>query len=94
MTRQHNKKSVGLTIIMAMLLAIALGFTDMVSEDQADSLVHEFGEILEGVEAEILSIPNDTTPAFNTADTIQTEQIQSKFAHLQAFDEIIRKQIL
>ena len=94
MTRQVNKKPVGLTIVMALLLAIALGFTDMVSDDAAGSLVHEFGELLEGVEAEILSIPNDTTPAFNTADTLQTQKIQSEFAYLQAFDEIIRKQIL
>lgn len=94
MTRQVNKKPVGLTIVMAMLLAIALGFTDLVSEDQAGSLVHEFGELLEGVEAEILSIPNDTTPALNTADTMQTETIYSEFAYLHAFDEVIRKQIL
>ena len=94
MTRQHNKKSVGLTIMMALLIAMALGLTDLVPEDAAGSLVHEFGEILEGVEAEILSIPNDTSPAINTADTIQTETIHSEFAYLQAFDEVIRKQIL
>ena len=93
MTRQVNKKPVGLTIVMALLLAIALGFTDLVSEDQAGSLVHEFGELLEGVEAEILSIPNDTAPARNTANTMQPE-IHSEFAYLQAFDEVIRKQIL
>ena len=94
MTRKVNKKPIGLTIVMAMLLAIALGFTDLVPEDQAGSLVHEFGEILEGVEAEILSIPNDTTPSFNTANTIHSEKIISEVAYLQAFDEVIRKQIL
>lgn len=93
MTRQVNKKPVGLTIIMALLLAIALGLTDLVSEDQASLLVHEFGDLLEGVEAEILSIPNDTTPDVNTASTMQSE-IHSEFAYLQAFDEVIRKQIL
>jgi hypothetical protein len=92
-TRQVNKKPVGLTIIMALLLAIALGLTDLVSEDQASLLVHEFGDLLEGVEAEILSIPNDTTPDVNTASTMQSE-IHSEFAYLQAFDEVIRKQIL
>ena len=35
--------------------------------------LEEFGKILEGVEAEILSIPNDTTPSADTTDTIQTE---------------------
>ena len=94
MTRQLNKKSVGLTVVMALLLAIGFGFTDLMPEDQAGNLVHEFGEILEGVEAEILSIPNDTTPAFNTANTMQAEKIHSERAYLQAFDEIIRKQIL
>ena len=76
---------------MALLIAIALGLTNMVSEDHASSLVHEFGDLLESVEAEILSIPNDTTPAFNTADTMYAEKI---LAHLQAFDEAIRKQVL
>jgi hypothetical protein len=78
---------------MALLFVMAFGFSDLTSEDTAGSLVHEFGELLEGVEAEILSIPNDTTPAINTADTMQTE-IHSEFAYLQAFDEVIRKQIL
>ena len=94
MTRQLNKKSVGLTVVMALLLAIGFGFADMVSEDQAGSLVHEFGEILEGVEAEIMSIPNDMTPAVNTADAMQSEEIHSEIAYLHAFDEIIRNHIL
>ena len=93
-TRQSDKKSVGLTVIMALLIAIALGMTDMVSEDQAGLLVYEFGELLEGVEAEIMSIPNDTTPAFNTAGTIQAEKIHAEISYLQAFDEVIRKQVL
>jgi hypothetical protein len=93
-TRQLNKKSVGLTVVIALLLAIGFGFTDLMPEDQAGNLVHEFGEILEGVEAEILSIPNDTTQALNTADTMQAEKIHSELAYMQAFDEVIRKQIL
>jgi len=92
-TRQPNKKSVGITVVMALLLAMAFGFSDLTSEDAAGLLVHEFGELLEGVEAEILSIPNDTSPAINTASTMQA-QIHSEFAYLQAFDEVIRKQIL
>ena len=71
MTRIHNKKSVGLTILTAMILAAVIGFSDMTGENQADTLVHEFGELLEGVEAEILSIPNDTNPSADTTDTIR-----------------------
>ena len=94
MTRQLNKKSVGMTVVMALLIVMALGFTDLSPEDAASTLVHEFGELLDGVEAEILSIPIDTETSFNTTDTMQTKKILSEFAYLQAFDEVIRKQIL
>ena len=94
MTRILNKKPVGLTVVMALLLAMAFGFTDLMPEDEAVNLVHEFGEILEGVEAEILSIPDDRSPAINTTDTMQSEKIHSSIAYMQAFDEVIRKQIL
>jgi hypothetical protein len=66
----------------------------MIGENQADTLVHEFGELLEGVEAEILAIPDNTEPSVNTTDTMQTEKIQSQIAYLEAFDEVIQKQIL
>ena len=94
MTRQLNKKSVGMTVVMALLIAMALGFTDLSPEDAASTLVHEFGELLDGVEAEILSISIDTETSSNTTDTMQTKKILSEFAYLQAFDEVIRKQIL
>jgi hypothetical protein len=93
-TRQLNKKSVGMTVVMALLIVMALGFTDLSPEDAASTLVHEFGELLDGVEAEILSIPIDTETSSDTTDTMQTKKILSEFAYLQAFDEVIRKQIL
>jgi len=83
-----------MTIVMALLIAMALGFTDLSPADASSMLVHEFGELLDGVEAEILSIPIDTEPSSNTTDTMQTGKILSEFAYLQAFDEVIRKQIL
>ena len=94
MTRHIKKKSVGLTILLAVMVALALGLTEMIGENQADTLVHEFGELLEGVEAEILTIPDNTEPSVNTTDTMQTEKIQSQIAYLEAFDEVIQKQIL
>ena len=93
MTRQLNKKSVGMTVVMALLIVMALGFTDLSPEDAASTLVHEFGELLDGVEAEILLIPIDTETSSDTTDTMQTKKILSEFAYLQAFDEVIRKQI-
>ena len=76
-----------------MLVAVALGFTDLSEQNQADTLVHEFGELLEGVEAEMLFITNDTKPSADTTDTMQTGKILSQIAYVEAFDEVIRKQI-
>lgn len=73
---------------------MALGVNDVFGDHQADNLVHEFGELLDGVEAEILAIPDDTTPSVDTTDTMQTEKILTQIAYLEAFDEVIRTQIL
>ncbi len=94
MTRIRNKKSVGLVVVMALIVAMAMGFTDLTMDNEADTLVHEFGDLLEGVEAEILSISHDTSSLVDTTDTMQTENILSQIAYTEAFDEVIRKQIL
>ena len=51
MTRTNSKKSVALTAIMALVVMMALGITDVFGDHEADTLVHEFGELLDGVEA-------------------------------------------
>ena len=79
---------------MALVVLMAMGVNDVFSDNEANTLVHEFGEILEGVEAEILAIPNDTEPTADTTDTMQTEKILSQIAYLKTFDEAIRKQVL
>jgi hypothetical protein len=79
---------------MAIIVGMAIGFTDLSDDNMAGTLVHEFGELLEGVEAEILAIPDNTEPTINTSDTLQTEDILSQIAYIEAFDEVIRKQIL
>ncbi len=94
MTRTNNKKSVALTAIMALVVLMAMGVTDVFGDHEADTLVHEFGDLLEGVEAEILKIPTDTEPIVDTTDTMQTEKILTQIAYLEAFDEVIRTQIL
>ncbi|MDH3617147.1 MAG: hypothetical protein OES14_05105 [Nitrosopumilus sp.] len=94
MTRYHNKKSVGLTVLLALVVAMALGLTELTGDNQADTLVHEFGELLEDVEAEILAIPMNAESFVDISNTMQTEKIQAQIAYLEVFDEVIRKQIL
>jgi len=79
---------------MALIVLMAMGVNDVFGDNEADILVHEFGELLEGVEAEILAIPDNTEPTVDTTDTMQTEKILSDIAYIQSFDEVIRKQIL
>ena len=79
---------------MAIVVLMALGITDIFGDHEADVLVHEFGELLEGVEAEILKIPDDTRTSVNTTDTMQIQEILSEIAYVHAFDEVIRSQIL
>ncbi|MGH1566491.1 MAG: hypothetical protein ACRBB5_03520 [Nitrosopumilus sp.] len=50
MTRYQNKKSISLTAIMALVVLMAMGVNDVFGDNEANTLVHEFGEIL-GVEA-------------------------------------------
>ena len=94
MTRYHNKKSVGLTVLLALVVAMALGLTELTGDNQADTLVHEFGELLEDVEVEILAIPMNAESFVDISNTMQTEKIQAQIAYLEVFDEVIRKQIL
>lgn len=93
MTR-YNKKSVALTAIVALIVLMAIGANSVFGDNTTHDLVHEFGELLEGVEAEILSIPIGTESAADTTQTMQTDVIFSQIAYLDAFDEVIRKQIL
>lgn len=93
-TRFQNKKSVGLTAIMALIVLMAMGVDDVFGDHQTDNLVHEFGELLDGVEAEILKVPTVPESTVDTTDTMQTEDIFSQIAYLNAFDEVIRTQIL
>ncbi len=79
---------------MALIVLMAIGVNDVFGDNETERLVHEFGELLEGVEAEILAIPNDTGMSVDTTDTMQTEKILSDIAYNKAFDEVIRKQIL
>jgi len=91
---KNHKKTVGLTAIMALLVIMAVGANEVFGDHEPDRLVFEFGELLEGVEAGILKVPNVMEPEFDTAKTMQTEFIIAQIVYLDAFDEVIQKQIL
>ena len=73
---------------------MTIGFADLNEQNLADILIHDFGELLKGVEAELLKIPADLESSVNTTNTMQSGKILSQIAYLDAFDEVIRTQIL
>ena len=79
---------------MALVVLMAIGVNDVFGDNEANRLVHEFGELLDGVEAEIVIIQDDKNPSVNPTETIQTGKIVAQIAYLEAFDEAIRKQVL
>lgn len=93
MTR-FRKKSVALTALVALIVLMAIGANSIFGDNTTHDLVHEFGDLLEGVDAEILSIPIGNDPSVDTTETMHVEGILSQIAYVQAFDEVIRKQIL
>jgi len=93
-TRYQKKKSVGLVIATVLIVAMAMGFTDLTVENEVDTLVYEFGVILEDVETEIPSILNDRSPSADATNTMQTGNILSQIVYTEAFDEVIQKQNL
>lgn len=93
MTRFY-KKSVGITAIMTLIVLMVIGVNDVFGDNEAYTLIHEFGEILYGVEFKILAIPDDIEPTADTTDMMHTRKILSQIAYIEAFDEVIQKQIL
>ena len=79
---------------MTLIVLIAMGVNDVFGDSEADNLVHKFGDLLDGVEIEILKIPSNAESSIETTDTMQTERFFSQVAYLEAFDEVIRNQIL
>ena len=86
MTR-YNKKSVALSALVALIVLMAIGANSVFGDNTTHDLVHEFGELLEGVETEILSIPTGTESAADTTQILQTDMILSQIAYIDAFDE-------
>lgn len=91
-TRQTTK-SVKLSAIMALLVLMAIGIDQAFADHDSDRQIDEFSELLEGVAAEILTTQTESDALPDTSDTIPAELISAQIAYLEAFDEVIQKQI-
>ncbi len=93
MTRQVTK-SVICSAIVALLVVLVMGADEIFAENEQYGVIGELTELLEGAEAAILSTQGEIEPAIDQSATLRTEFIVAQVAYLEAFDEVIQKQIL
>jgi hypothetical protein len=62
--------------------------------NEADRQIDEFSELLDGVAAEVLTAQIQSNAVPDTSATLPTELIVAQIAYLEAFDEVIQKQII
>jgi len=78
---------------MAVLVLLAMGIDEVFADHEQDRLLEDFGELLDGVEASLLTTQGEMQPATDTSNTIHTDDIVSQTVYLEAFEEVIHKQI-
>ena len=92
MTRKVTK-SVAFTAVMAVLVLLAMGIDEVFAEHEQDRLLEDIGEFLEGAEAALLTTHGEIEPAIDQSATLRIDLIVAQIAQLEAFDEVIQKQI-
>ncbi len=92
MTRKV-RKSVMCTAVMAVLVLLAMGIDEVFADREPDRLMEDFGELLDGAEAALLTTQGEIESVTDESATLPTEVIVKQIAYLEAFDEVIHKQI-
>lgn len=83
-------KTVKLSAIAALLVFMAMGLDEFYGDNQAYADLYEFENLLDEIGQEVLPTIDSTKSLPNPAQTMPVEQIDGHFAHLEAFDEVIR----
>ena len=87
-------KTVKLSAIAALLVFMAMGLDEFYGDNQAYADLYEFEKLLDVMGAEVESTTKIPDPIPNNSTTIPVENIDAQFAYLEAFDEVIRTQII
>jgi len=86
-------KSVAFTAVMAVLVLLAMGIDEVFADHEQDRLIEDFGELLEGAEAALLTTQGEMEPAIDQSATLRIDLIVAQIAQLEAVDEVIQRQI-
>jgi len=90
---QKVTKSVMYTAVMAVLVLLAMGIDEVFADHEQDRLIQDFGQLLEGAEASLLTTQGEIESVTDESATLPTELIVAQTAYLEAFEEVIQKQI-
>lgn len=86
-------KSVVLPTVVALLVILSMGLNEVFADHEQDRLLEDFGELLDGVEAALPSTQGEMEPTIDQSAALRTDLIAAQTAQLEAFDEVIQKQI-
>jgi len=86
-------KSVVLPTVVALLVLLSMGLNEVFADYEQDRLLEDFGELLDGVEAALPSTQGEMEPTIDQSAALRTDLIAAQTAQLEAFDEVIQKQI-
>ncbi len=86
-------KSVVLPTVVALLVFLSMGLNEVFADHEQDRLLEDFGELLDGVEAALPSTQGEIESVIDQSNTLRTDLIAAHIAQLEAFDEVIQKQI-
>ena len=86
-------KSVVLPTVVTLLVILSMGLNEVFADNEQDRLLEDFGELLDGVEGALPSTQGEIEPVIDPSATLRTDLIAALIAQLEAFDEVIQKQI-
>ena len=73
---------------------MVMGMDQFFTENEAQIELGTFGELLEGVAAEVLMTPIQSDPNIGQSPTLRAELFVAQIAYLEAFEEVIQNNIL
>ncbi len=82
-----------LLAMMTLLVLLGMQVDPLLAENEAQIDLDEFNKLLDEIKIEVTSTQGDIKHTINTTETMNVEFVTAQLAHLEAFDEVIQKQI-
>jgi len=87
------EQSAKFSAIVALLVLMVIGIDDVFADNTSQIELHDFGELLDGVAAEVLASPIQLENASDENPTLRAELFVAQIAYLEAFEEVIQNKI-